>query len=93
MADKNMPNTLKMIDEPEDEQTSYATDKTSVSPVSMVLGVICCPITVACSWFTTQESEDAVILHYGKYTDTYSTPGCHFANCFGREIYKVRYVT
>jgi len=30
-----------------------------------------------------------VILNYGKYTGTVRDPGCHFANCFGRDLRRV----
>ncbi|PRP83791.1 hypothetical protein PROFUN_08989 [Planoprotostelium fungivorum] len=59
------------------------------SPLAVCLGVVCCPLTVFCSWFTVPVREEAVLLSYGKYTGTITDPGCHFANCFGREIIKI----
>ncbi|KNC78220.1 hypothetical protein SARC_09347 [Sphaeroforma arctica JP610] len=38
------------------------------------------------SCFTLNTRSEAVILHYGTYTGTIDEPGCHFVNCFGREI-------
>lgn len=64
-------------------------NKASVSPMSIVLGVMCFPCTIACSWFSVQEQEEVVLLNYGKYTGTVTSPGIHFANCFGRDMRRV----
>jgi len=61
--------------------------KTSI--LSTVLGVICFPCTLLCSWYTIREQEEAVLLNYGKFSGIETEPGCHFRNCFGREVRKV----
>jgi len=82
------PISLRMTTEPEEEDI-HGLDSSSVSPLSVCLGVVCCPLTLMCSWFTLQEREEAVLLSFGKYTGTVQDPGCHFANCFGRDIKKI----
>jgi regulator of protease activity HflC (stomatin/prohibitin superfamily) len=64
-------------------------DPSQSSPLSLVLGVACFPLTLACSWFTVQEQEEIVVLNFGKYTGTETSPGIHFNNCFGRELRRV----
>jgi len=59
------------------------------SGLSTCLGVFCFPCTLMCSWYCIREQEEAVLLNYGKYTGIEKTPGCHFKNCFGREIRSV----
>eukprot|EP01114_Cavostelium_apophysatum_P019271 TRINITY_DN6160_c0_g1_i1.p1 TRINITY_DN6160_c0_g1~~TRINITY_DN6160_c0_g1_i1.p1 ORF type:complete len:279 (-),score=49.00 TRINITY_DN6160_c0_g1_i1:71-907(-) len=64
-------------------------EKGSLSPMSVCLGVTFFPFTILCSWFTVQEQEEVVILNYGKYNDTVTSPGIHFKNCFGRDMRRV----
>jgi len=39
-----------------------------------------------CSWYSVREQQEAVLLNYGRFTGIETEPGCHFKNCFGREI-------
>jgi len=64
-------------------------DQSKTSPLSLVLGIVFCPLTVLCSWFSVQEQEEVVTLTYGKYTGTVKEPGIHFKNCFGRDLRRV----
>jgi len=77
--------------EPEIEEYDGKDDPidSKTSPLSMVLGVACCPMTVMCSWFSVQEQEEVVTLNFGKYTGTIKEPGIHFKNCFGRDLRRV----
>eukprot|EP01113_Clastostelium_recurvatum_P033369 TRINITY_DN439_c0_g1_i2.p1 TRINITY_DN439_c0_g1~~TRINITY_DN439_c0_g1_i2.p1 ORF type:complete len:275 (+),score=100.51 TRINITY_DN439_c0_g1_i2:273-1097(+) len=61
---------------------------TTCHPLSVVLGILCCPITM-CSCYTIQERESAILLTYGKYAGTVSQPGIHFANVWGRDLRKI----
>jgi len=53
------------------------------------MGVICFPFTLCGSCFTVTEKEEVITLHYGKYTGIVQEPGCHFVNCWGRELVRV----
>jgi regulator of protease activity HflC (stomatin/prohibitin superfamily) len=56
------------------------------SLLSCALGTICFPFTLLCSCYTVKEKNEAVILRWGKFDDRVSTPGCHWSNCWGREL-------
>jgi len=76
----------------EDEEDSYDgqdIQQGTSSPMSLCLGITCFPMTLLCSWFSVQEQEEVVLLNFGKYGGTITTPGCHFANCFGRDMRRV----
>jgi len=50
---------------------------------------VCSPLSLLCfpfAMFTTQANQHAVIIHYGTPTEVVTEPGCHYANCCGREI-------
>jgi len=61
----------------------------NVHPLSVVMGCLCLPFTLCCSFFTIQEREEAVILNYGKYAGVLKEPGIHCSNCWGRTILRV----
>jgi len=42
-----------------------------------------------CSWYCVREQQEAVLLNYGRFTGIETKSGCHFKNCFGREIRNV----
>jgi regulator of protease activity HflC (stomatin/prohibitin superfamily) len=73
----------------ENERDVDDIDPKSNSPLSTVLGVACFPLTLMCSWYAVQEQEEVVVLNFGKYTGTETTPGIHFSNCFGRTLRRV----
>lgn len=56
------------------------------SPLAMVLGLLCCPVTALCSWYTLDQNQEAVILSYGRYAETVREPGMNFSNMWGRTI-------
>jgi len=56
---------------------------------SVAMGLICFPFTLLGSCFTINEREEVITLHYGKFTGIVQSPGCHWVNCWGREIIKV----
>jgi regulator of protease activity HflC (stomatin/prohibitin superfamily) len=60
-----------------------------LSGCSIALGILCFPFTLLGSCFTVNEKEEIITLHYGKYTGTVQEPGCHWVNCWGRELIKV----
>jgi len=80
---------MKLEDEDEEYDGSQDRQAASTSPISLVCGVIFFPATLLCSWFTVQEQEEVVVLNFGKYNGTVTDPGCHFANCFGRDLRRV----
>jgi len=57
-----------------------------ISPLATVLGVLCFPCTLMCSFFCVRENTEAVVLHYGKFTGVRRTAGLHFVNCWGRDL-------
>jgi len=57
--------------------------------LSSTLGWAFLPFTFMCSWYSLKEQEEAVFLHYGKYSGVQTTPGCNYMNCWGREIKRV----
>lgn len=58
----------------------------SRSQVADVLGIMCCPLTIVNSCWVLNPREEAVVINCGVLTDRVTEPGCHFNNCFGREI-------
>eukprot|EP00126_Sphaerothecum_destruens_P002729 Sdes_comp16158_c0_seq1m5402 len=68
------------------QETSHIELKESTSVCATVLGLICCPLTLLCSWYTIAEREEAIILQFGKYHRQVKKPGIHFTNFFGRDI-------
>jgi regulator of protease activity HflC (stomatin/prohibitin superfamily) len=73
-------------DEPSEESKAGDIVAAETSGLATCLGVICFPFTLCCSWFIVNEQEEVVKLNYGKFTGVESGPGCHWANCFGREL-------
>lgn len=61
-------------------------EKMRSSSLANFLGCICCPLTALGSWIPVQTRTEAVVLHFGALTGVYATPGCHFINCWGRDI-------
>mmetsp|Transcript_130599 Transcript_130599/g.194536 ORF Transcript_130599/g.194536 Transcript_130599/m.194536 type:complete len:286 (+) Transcript_130599:34-891(+) len=59
------------------------------SPLAMVLGLACFPFTLLGSWYTLNQNEEAVVLSYGRYSETVQDPGINFSNMWGREIRKI----
>ena len=59
------------------------------SPLSMALGLLCCPLTAVLSWYSLDPQQQAVVTSYGNYAETVKTPGIHFSSCFGRNIQKI----
>jgi len=64
-------------------------DEGKSSPCSTMWGILCFPFTVLFSCFTVTEREEVITLHYGKYTGLIKDPGCHWVNCWGRELIRV----
>jgi len=58
-------------------------------PLSILLGVLCCPLTVLFSCFTLNPQEEMVMLYWGRYSGTVRGSGLHFANCWGRESTRI----
>ena len=58
----------------------------STSGVANVFGLVCFPLTLLNSWWVLNPREEAVVINCGVLTDRVMEPGCHFNNCFGREI-------
>jgi len=50
---------------------------------------LCFPFTILGSCFTVNERQEVITLHFGKYTGLIEEPGCHFVNCWGRELITV----
>jgi len=75
---------------PKDESTPLTEDRpvSTFHPLSCVLGVLCCPITM-CSCYQVQERQAAVLLTYGKYAGTVQSPGIHWQNLWGRDLRKI----
>lgn len=65
--------------------------QTGSSSLSNFLGAVCCPCAMLCSWVPIETRTEAVVLHYGTYTGTYTVPGCTCINCFGREVRTLLY--
>jgi len=66
---------------------SYQPSKTPTSLT--IVGILCFPCTLICSCFTVTEREEVMTLHYGKFTGIIKEPGCHWINCWGRELIRV----
>lgn len=62
------------------------TDTHGNNACATFFGILCFPATLCCSFYTVRERTNAVKLHCGTYTGTETEPGCHFSNCFGREL-------
>mmetsp|Transcript_8020 Transcript_8020/g.8861 ORF Transcript_8020/g.8861 Transcript_8020/m.8861 type:complete len:290 (+) Transcript_8020:800-1669(+) len=80
--------TVQMIQRPIRGETEEGT-----SVVAWVLGGVCLPLTLLCSWFTVQEREEVVVLSYGKFVGIETEPGCHCRNCWGRELRRISTAT
>lgn len=78
---------------PEMKDEVSAGARTARVPVSSgcatLVGALCFPATLMCSWFTLSENEEAVIMHCGKYSGKLTEPGCHFVNMCGRQLLTV----
>jgi len=61
----------------------------TVSPCLIIVAILCFPCTIMGSCFTVTEKEEVMTLHYGRYTGLIKEPGCHWVNCWGRELIKV----
>jgi len=61
---------------------------TTCHPMAVAWGLVCFPITI-CSCYTIQEREAAVLLTYGKYAGTVTSPGIHWTNMFGRDLRRI----
>jgi len=72
-----------------EERPSIQDPDGGVNPLSVLLGVVCCPLTLLCSCFTLDQQEEAVLMYWGRYSTTLRDPGLQFANCWGREIRKI----
>jgi len=59
------------------------------SPAAWVGCVLCLPLAFVASFFTVNEREHAVLLSCGKYDRIVKEPGCHWANCCGRDLRKI----
>lgn len=59
------------------------------SPLAIGLGGICFPLTCIGSWYSLQPREEAVILAFGSLVAHEKEPGCHFYNCWGREMKRI----
>ena len=44
----------------------------------LIIGIILLGVTLASSWYTVDESDQAVILTFGKAEETMTDPGLHF---------------
>eukprot|EP00128_Syssomonas_multiformis_P016013 Colp12_sorted_trinity150504_noHs@17425 len=85
------------IDKQPDHETGMAPiDSVDDDPVpkncsfaASLIGCLACPVTALMSFYTLEPYEEAVILSCGKYAGNASEPGCHFYNCWGRDIRKI----
>jgi len=79
---------LVQIEEESEEEEINKHDivAAETSGLATCLGITCFPFTLCCSWFVVSEKQEVVKLNYGKYTGSEADPGCHWANCFGREL-------
>ena len=59
------------------------------SALATILGIACCPFTILGSWYTLDQNEEAVVLSYGRYSETVREPGMNFSNMWGRSIRKI----
>jgi len=86
----NPESSMHMIPVKEHEPLEASSDEahTSCAPLSCVLGTICCGMGLF-SCFTVDPKQEVVLLDYGKYNGTVKVPGCHYACCFGRTMFKV----
>uniref|UniRef100_A0A7S3LK89 Band 7 domain-containing protein n=1 Tax=Aplanochytrium stocchinoi TaxID=215587 RepID=A0A7S3LK89_9STRA len=62
---------------------------TGTSPIANVLGVACFPFTAIGSCYTIEPRTEAIITNFGVLTEVVSEPGCHWHNCWGREMLKM----
>lgn len=53
------------------------------------LGLLTCPITFLCSFFTLNPREEAIITSFGELVAHETEPGCHWYNCVGREMKRI----
>eukprot|EP01124_Arcella_intermedia_P017526 TRINITY_DN24297_c0_g1_i1.p1 TRINITY_DN24297_c0_g1~~TRINITY_DN24297_c0_g1_i1.p1 ORF type:complete len:293 (-),score=64.92 TRINITY_DN24297_c0_g1_i1:52-852(-) len=56
------------------------------SPISLVMGVLCFPLTLCGSFYSVREKHEVVLLVCGKYAGIEKEPGLHFYNCWGRDL-------
>jgi len=55
----------------------------------LLVSAVCCPITFLNCCFAVDSNEHALVLSYGNYADTITTPGIHFFPPMGRSVEKV----
>lgn len=58
------------------------------TPFASLLSFACFPFTILGSWYTIRPNEEAVVLSFGKYSETAREPGIHFSTMWGRQLCK-----
>jgi len=59
------------------------------SSLAEVLCIACFPFSILGSWIAVNQSEEIVMMNYGKYTGTIRDPGIHWANQWGRQALRI----
>lgn len=61
---------------------------TGTSVFSNIMSCLC-PWTAPCGFFTLEPNEEAIVVQCGTFTGKATTPGIHWASCWGRELHRV----
>lgn len=88
------PSTPRIdIDEDDDPSVDMKDEDhlepTETSCVATCVGLLCLPFTLMCSWYVVNEKTQVVQLNCGKFHGVEKEPGCHWANCAGRDLRRV----
>eukprot|EP01103_Thecamoeba_quadrilineata_P002175 TRINITY_DN1216_c0_g1_i1.p1 TRINITY_DN1216_c0_g1~~TRINITY_DN1216_c0_g1_i1.p1 ORF type:complete len:290 (-),score=46.81 TRINITY_DN1216_c0_g1_i1:54-923(-) len=68
-------------------QHDQQSDTSQWNPITSFLGLFCCclwPLTVISSFVILNPQEEAVVLYWGKYSETIREPGLYWRNSLGR---------
>jgi len=87
MGKTGAPDQMAMVAATGKEDMSNV--KLGISPLAGALGTVTLPLTFLCSWWVMNPREEAVVLNFGVTTDRVKGEGCHYNNCWGREILKI----
>lgn len=77
------------LDKDDDKDTDARFEPSETSCIATCVGLLCFPFTLMCSWYVVSEREEVVQLNCGKYQGVTSDPGCHWANCVGRDLRRI----
>jgi len=55
------------------------------NPMSALLGILFFPFTIF-SCFSVQQQEAGVVMYWGHYSETITSPGLHWSNMWGRDV-------